>query len=74
MHRFREREESDPFESKSIYMDENNSPCTKKRRLSLLLSKNRERFSIYTADVEAASKKKFRRTLSTGLFGYSRTG
>ena len=49
-------------------MDENNSPRKKKRRLSLSLSKNRERFSVCTAeDVEAASKKKVPKNTLTAV-------
>ena len=71
LHTFREREESfvqDPFESKSISFYENNSPCKKKKRLSLSLSKNRERFLVCTAeDVEAASKKKVPKNTLTAV-------
>ena len=49
-------------------MDENNSPRKKKRRLSLSLSKYRERFSVCTAeDIEADSKKNLPRNTLTAV-------
>ena len=68
VHRKRRKLCVGPFESKSIDMDENNSPRKKKRRLSLSRSKNRERFSVCTAeDVEAALKKKVPKNTLTAV-------